>query len=216
MNGLVGVRMNSTGLLSVSREKRAAAAREASATFLAKVKSAMAKAGLSTEETDALGATASAGAAADAKAGAAKAAGEEEEESSSTRKVNKELDKDAFLQLMVLQMQNQDPMSPMDNTDMIAQLAQFSSLEQMNNLNDSFETLGGGMQQLNFAAANGFLGKTVSGVDMDGEAVTGKVDRVTLDSGSVYLIVNGGRVPVGSVVNVQETAATTTAKSLNQ
>ncbi len=48
-----------------------------------------------------------------------------------------DLDKDAFLQLMIAQLQNQDPLEPLDGTDYSAQLAQFSSLEQMKNINDS-------------------------------------------------------------------------------
>lgn len=47
------------------------------------------------------------------------------------------LDKDAFLQLMIAQLQNQDPLEPLDGTDYSAQLAQFSSLEQMKNINDT-------------------------------------------------------------------------------
>ena len=48
-----------------------------------------------------------------------------------------DLDKDAFLKLMIAQLQNQDPLEPMDGTDYSAQLAQFSSLEQLQNINDS-------------------------------------------------------------------------------
>jgi flagellar basal-body rod modification protein FlgD len=47
------------------------------------------------------------------------------------------LGKDAFMKLLMTQMQYQDPMSPMDNKDFIAQMAQFSSLEQMQNMNQS-------------------------------------------------------------------------------
>ncbi len=47
------------------------------------------------------------------------------------------LGKDAFMKLLMTQMQYQDPMSPMDNKDFIAQMAQFSSLEQMKNMNES-------------------------------------------------------------------------------
>lgn len=51
-----------------------------------------------------------------------------------------DLDKDAFLRLLITQLQNQDPLNPMEDREFIAQMAQFSSLEQMQNLNKTFET----------------------------------------------------------------------------
>ena len=56
--------------------------------------------------------------------------------------LTKPLDKDAFLKLLITQMQNQDPLNPMDNKESIAQLAQFSSLEQMQQMNSSFTKFG--------------------------------------------------------------------------
>jgi len=53
---------------------------------------------------------------------------------------NQNLDKEAFLQLLVTQLKNQDPLSPMDNTEFVAQLAQFSSLEQLSNMNSSLQS----------------------------------------------------------------------------
>ena len=71
------------------------------------------------------------------------------------REVNDELNRDAFLQLLVLQMQHQDPMDPVENDEMIAQLAQFSSLEQMENMNEEMGFLSGNIDQLNFISSQG-------------------------------------------------------------
>ena len=55
---------------------------------------------------------------------------------------NNDLDKDAFLRLLTTQLANQDPLNPIEDREFIAQLAQFSSLEQMQNLNKSMDNLG--------------------------------------------------------------------------
>lgn len=76
-----------------------------------------------------------------------------------------ELDKDAFLSLLVAQLQNQNPLEPMDNTEYIAQLAQFSSLEQMNNMNDlitqSIDANYLLTQSINNTMAANYIGKEV-------------------------------------------------------
>lgn len=73
--------------------------------------------------------------------------------------------KDDFLQLLVTQLRHQDPMSPMENMDFIAQLAQFSSLEQMQNmnstLNDSIDTDMTMAQSINNSMVTGLIGKEV-------------------------------------------------------
>lgn len=73
------------------------------------------------------------------------------------------LDKDAFFKLMLTQMKNQDPTNPMQSHEMAAQLAQFSSLEQLNNIGKGIDNLGKAQSgQGNFGAL-AFIGKKVSG-----------------------------------------------------
>ena len=57
------------------------------------------------------------------------------------RKTSQSLGKDDFLKLLITQLSNQDPTSPMEDTEFIAQMAQFSSLEQMTNMSTSFTNL---------------------------------------------------------------------------
>lgn len=113
------------------------------------------------------------------------------------------LDQDMFLHLLVTQMQNQDPLEPMENSDMLAQLAQFSSLEQMNHLNSSFEDLSGNIDQLNFISASAMLGREVVGIDDQGNAIEGVVDGVYMQGSVVYLSVNGDTLSMAGVVAVR-------------
>ncbi len=76
---------------------------------------------------------------------------------------NNQLDKDAFLKLMLTQMKYQDPSSPMQSHEMAAQLAQFTSLEQLSNINSTLSGMKQQQQpQINYQALN-FIGKKVSG-----------------------------------------------------
>lgn len=81
------------------------------------------------------------------------------------------LGKDDFLKLLVTKLQNQDPLKPMDDEDFIAQLAQFSSLEQMNKIGEAIAEANQldylQMQSLNNAMAAGFVGKDVKATYTD-------------------------------------------------
>jgi len=88
-------------------------------------------------------------------------------------KSKSDLDKDAFLKLMIAQLQNQDPLEPMDGTDYSAQLAQFSSLEQLQNINDNLNlSLDANYllsQSVNNTMTAGLIGKEVK---IAGDTVT--------------------------------------------
>lgn len=111
------------------------------------------------------------------------------------------LGKDDFLKLLVMQLKNQDPLEPMKNQDFIAQLAQFNSLEQMINLNTSFdrmlllETLNG---------ASSFIGKEVSWFDADGNAQSGVVDSVSVLNGTPSLIVGDQMINLSDIFAISK------------
>lgn len=103
-----------------------------------------------------------------------------------TKSDNSSLDKEAFLQLLVAQMKYQDPLEPTSNTEYISQLATFSSLEEMQNLNSTMET----------SQATNLVGKTVivKVTSASGETtyVTGPVDYIVRENGNTYLSINNG------------------------
>jgi len=93
------------------------------------------------------------------------------------RKNHNTLDKDDFLKLMLTQMKNQDPMSPLQSHEMAAQLAQFTSLEQLFNVNKNLEGLARAQDPMQKYEALNFLGKTI-------KADTRQIVRQPGDQGS--------------------------------
>ena len=74
---------------------------------------------------------------------------------------NSDLGKDAFLKLLITQLQHQDPTNPMDDREFISQMAQFSSLEQMQNMTKAMESLLASQQQTQLMSYTTFVGKEV-------------------------------------------------------
>lgn len=113
-----------------------------------------------------------------------------------TRKPGAELGKEDFLMLLVTQIQYQDPLEPANNTEFVAQLAQFSALEQMSNLNTT----------ANNNTAYSLVGKEVlvREVTSTGEynEVQGRVDYVTLKNGEAYVTINGQDFAYDDIVKV--------------
>ncbi|WP_366922991.1 hypothetical protein MFMK1_003476 [Metallumcola ferriviriculae] len=114
-------------------------------------------------------------------------------QSSSANKQDNNMGKDEFLQLLVAQLKAQDPMEPMKDKEFIAQMAQFSSLEQMKNIGQGFEQLNSVLTQFvqressdqssAYANAVNLLGKEVTGIDNSGELLTGIVTGVSINNG---------------------------------
>ncbi len=102
------------------------------------------------------------------------------------RKTSNELGKDDFLKLLITQLQNQDPTSPMENTEFISQMAQFSSLEQMTNMSTAFSKMAA---FINSSEAASTLGKTVE-LDIGDTSIQGIVEGATRGE-NPQILVNG-------------------------
>lgn len=117
------------------------------------------------------------------------------------------LGKDAFMRLLVDQIKNQDPLSPSDNTQYLAQLAQFSSLEQMQSLNDNIVGLAV-LQQNNalmsqLTTSSSLIGQTVTYMDPStNELATGTVSSVKIEDNIALLSIGGEDVPLANVTEV--------------
>ncbi|RKX89921.1 MAG: flagellar hook assembly protein FlgD [Spirochaetes bacterium] len=112
---------------------------------------------------------------------------------------HKDLDKDDFLQILVTQLRYQDPTKPMDDKEFIAQMAQFSSLEQMTNMSSEFSELSA---TLKGAQAMNLLGRDVEIVTGD-SFIQGPVEAVT--SGSFpQVMVNGAYYDYDDISKVTE------------
>ena len=108
------------------------------------------------------------------------------------------LGKDAFLKLLVAQLKYQDPLNPAEGSEFMAQTAQFTMVEKLEEIaRQGAELLAG--QRL---AAAGLVGREVSYTDEDGKATKGEVESVRFGSSGTVLVVGGKEVPFASVTEV--------------
>lgn len=110
-----------------------------------------------------------------------------------------QLGKDAFLRLLVAQLQNQDPLKPMEDTEFVTQLAQFSALEQMTNVAQTQSQM---LLAAQLQAASQWIGSEVSYIDGEGHTATGVVQSVQVKDGVVKVKVDGAEVDWSSVVQI--------------
>jgi len=103
-----------------------------------------------------------------------------------------DLGMEEFLKMMIVELQNQDPMNPMSNQEMMAQIGQIREIESNTRLTETLESLQLGQSM---ATASNMIGKTITGLP-DGETsyVTGVVGSATVIDGKVKLLLNGEKV----------------------
>jgi flagellar basal-body rod modification protein FlgD len=114
-----------------------------------------------------------------------------------------ELGKDAFLKLLVAQLRYQDPSSPADGTQFIAQTAQFTQVEKLNDLADTQKQLLAAQLML---SASTLVGRTVHYTGTDGKDATGLVSSATFAGSNPTLRVGNTDVPLSSVTEVRNSA----------
>lgn len=127
---------------------------------------------------------------------------------SSSREVKGAMDKDDFLLLYIEQLKNQDPMEPMDSSQMAAQFSQFSTVEQLINMNSTMEK----MMSLQLGNAVGYIGFEVTysanTIDDQGNVIaeekTGIVKSISHKNGSVVLkMMDGSEAEISKIISVQ-------------
>ncbi len=108
-----------------------------------------------------------------------------------------------FMQLLVAQIQNQDPLNPMSDADFAAQLAQFASLQGVDQLNTNFTSL---LQLEGLTQGVNLVGRTVLYVPSgSGTPTQGTVQQVNTQNGQVQLTVGGNTVTLGQVIGIVPT-----------
>jgi flagellar basal-body rod modification protein FlgD len=118
------------------------------------------------------------------------------------------LDKDAFLQLLVAQLKYQNPLSPADPTQFMSQTAQFTMVEQLQNMAKDQATSALAQQ---LSTASSLVGKQITWVDTDGTSKTGVVSAAQLSGGATTLTVGKDAVPIGSVSGIAPAPAAVAA-----
>lgn len=112
------------------------------------------------------------------------------------------MNKDDFLKLFLASLQYQDPMSPMESKDMMAQMSQLTMVEQITNLGKVVDSLKAAVQKNPLEQGMGFLGKEITGITTEGELVEGKVNEVQVYRGVLELIVNNKPIEIGNIARV--------------
>ena len=115
---------------------------------------------------------------------------------SSSTSASSTLDYNDFLQLMITQLQNQDPLNPTDSSEFMSQIAEFSNVEQAIKTNSKLDQL---LVNSNISQASTMIGLTITGTD----GTTGIIQSVRIDSsGSTAILTDGTQVPITAGVSI--------------
>jgi len=107
-------------------------------------------------------------------------------------------DKDVFMELLLAQLKNQNPEDPVNNTEIIAQIAQLATVEGINKMNASFSDV---LKLQRLLSGSELVGRELEYVQ-DGITQTGLVESVAFDDETLQLMVNGSEIPLENMIRV--------------
>ena len=105
-----------------------------------------------------------------------------------------------FIKMMVTELQNQDPLSPTDSSQILQQVSQIKNIDSSNKLTETLQAVQLGQ---NISTASWMIGQTISGLDDSGNQVSGAVERVTIADGTPKLQVGGKSVSLNNVSSLE-------------
>ncbi|WP_027357081.1 flagellar hook assembly protein FlgD [Desulfofundulus thermocisternus] len=114
--------------------------------------------------------------------------------------VKKELDKDAFLQIMVAQLRYQNPMSPVDQNQFMTQITEITVLEQIMSLNKNMELL---LRTQELSLSANLVGRQVTVTGEDGVEVEGTVEKLLFSENGVKLVINGATYDFNAIKEIR-------------
>ena|SRR5580704_15423315 len=104
-----------------------------------------------------------------------------------------------FMQMLIAELQNQDPTQPMSNQDLLSQLSTMSQLQSTQDLDSALQA-NTNSQQLSVASS--FIGKAVQGTDSNNNPITGIASQAMLQNGTAYVAVGNTLVPLANITAV--------------
>lgn len=127
---------------------------------------------------------------------------------------NTEMGQDAFLMLLMTQLQNQDPLEPMGDTEFISQQAQFTQITELQEMNENM-TSSNSMSQ-----ASSLIGREVSIINPDNidESIVGKVTEARSDGSQSYIVFEGREdmaYPLNLILGIKESTSETSTEVIN-
>jgi flagellar basal-body rod modification protein FlgD len=114
----------------------------------------------------------------------------------------RDLDMDQFLKLMITELQNQDPLNPLENAEILQQISQIREIGATGRLTETLESV---LLGQNLTSATSMIGKTVKALSDDAKEVSGLVDRVTVTEGEPRLHIGDKAIRLKNVKEVLST-----------